>query len=104
MSNCISGPFKKNSGPPYLYNVSFPDIDPLFNGEHWYKILKKHAQLLDIPCKSRKIEDGYKLAFLESDDFDRILTAMESDIKIAVDAASCYSEQLHKRYANPLPN
>ena len=77
MSSEISGPFNEtNSGPPYVYEVSFPDSDPLFKGEDWYKILKKNAWKLDIPCKSGKTENGYILAFLKPGDYDRLLTEM----------------------------
>ncbi len=101
MSNEISGPFNKtNSGPPYVYEVSFPDHNALFNGEHWHKLLKKHAWEFEIPCKSRKTENGYKLAFLKNGDYDRILKAMEPDIKKKVKWANERSEQLYNRYAH----
>ncbi|MCP4366554.1 MAG: hypothetical protein GY797_00345 [Deltaproteobacteria bacterium] len=101
MSNDISGPFNKtDSGPPYVYKVSFPDHDALFNGEHWHKILKKHAWELGIPCKSRKTENGYKLAFLKVGDYDRLLEAMEPNIREKVEWANERSEQLYKRYAH----
>ncbi len=105
MSNDVSRPFNKtNSGPPYVYEVSFPDPDPLFNGEHWYKILKQNAWKLEIPCKSRKTEDGYKLAFLKVNDYDRLLEAMKPDIQSKVEWANWRSEQLYNRYANSPSN
>ncbi|MCP4371343.1 MAG: hypothetical protein GY797_24980 [Deltaproteobacteria bacterium] len=99
MSNELSGPFNKtDSGPPYVYEVSFPKNDPLFNSERWYKILKKHAWELEIPCKSRKTEDGYSFAFLKIDDYDRLLKSMEPDIRTEVEAATWYRNQLYERY------
>ncbi len=100
MSNDLSGPFKTTPGPPYVFKVSFPDHDPLFNGDAWYKILKRNAWKLGIPCKSRKTEDGYKLAFLKPDDYEKLLKAMAPDIQSKVEGATWYSERLYKRYAN----
>ncbi len=99
MSNDISGPFKNtDSGTPYVYEVSFPYDNPLFKGERWHEILKKHAWKLEIPCKSKKTVNGYSLAFLKIDDYNRVLKSMEPDIRTAVEAATWYGDQLYKRY------
>ncbi len=98
MSNDISGPFKKISGPPYVYEVSFPENNPLFNGEHWYELLKKHAWASNTPCKSINTENGYKLAFLKSNDYERLLMVMEPEIKRRVKDATWYKDRLYERY------
>lgn len=100
MSNDVSLPFKETSSPPYIYEVSFQDYNALFNGEHWYKILRRHAGELGIPFKSQKTENGYKFAFLKVGDYDRLLEAIEPDIREYVEWANERSEQLYKRYAH----
>ncbi len=106
MSNDVSGPFKKNSGPPYLYKVSFTidshsKKEPVHTDcDNFITILNTHASNLGIQLRSRKTVNGYDLAFLKSHDYETLLESIETDLKKVFE----FRTQRINRYANSLPD
>jgi hypothetical protein len=111
MSNDVSGLFKTNSGPPYLYEVSISSnnykkqsVPVPEDAEEWLKILDNHACELNIPFKGRKTENGYNLAFLKNNDFERLLESTDTEIQEHFEFRTRRIQDLIKRYAHMAPN
>ncbi|MCP5006717.1 MAG: hypothetical protein GY941_22650 [Planctomycetes bacterium] len=111
MSNDVSGPFKTYSGPPYVYEVSITydnykkqPVPVPEDAEEWLKILDNHASNLNIPFKGRITENGYNLAFLKHNDYERLLESIDTEAREHFDFRTQRIKDLIKRYSNNAPN
>lgn len=107
MSNGVSGPFKENSGPPYVYEVSLTidnyekkPVPVPEDAKRWLEILDDHACNLGIPFKGTKTENGYKLAFLKIGDYEKLLESIDTEAQELFDHRTRRMQDLIERYSN----